>query len=80
MTIERGNGGSLRRTSGRGRLYESIIDTIGDTPCVRVNRLAPDHVTIYVHPLRNGDKGGSFASIKLADGTTLGQSASGKKS
>jgi len=39
-----------------------------------------DHVTIYVHPLRNGDKGGSFAAVKLADGTTLGQSASGKKS
>jgi len=39
-----------------------------------------DHVTIFVHPLRNGDKGGSFASVKLADGTTLGQSASGKKS
>ena len=39
-----------------------------------------DHVTIFVHPLRNGDKGGSFAAVKLADGTTLGQSASGKKS
>ena len=39
-----------------------------------------DHVTIFVHPLRNGDKGGSFASVKLADGTTLGQSTSGKKS
>jgi hypothetical protein len=39
-----------------------------------------DHVTLYVHPLRSGDKGGSFAAVKLADGTTLGQSASGKKS
>ena len=30
--------GSIRRTSGRGRLYDSsIVDTIGDTPCVRVN-------------------------------------------
>ncbi|HUE97234.1 MAG TPA: pyridoxal-phosphate dependent enzyme [Longimicrobiaceae bacterium] len=39
---------SPRTTSGRGRLYDSILDTIGDTPCVRVRRLAPDHVHIYV--------------------------------
>lgn len=38
---------SSRTTSGRGRLYDSILDTIGDTPCVKVRRLAPDHVTIY---------------------------------
>jgi cysteine synthase A len=48
MTIESGNGGVLRRTSGRGRLYESIIDTVGDTPAVRINRLAPEQVQLYV--------------------------------
>lgn len=48
MTIDSGNGGVLRSTEGRGMVYESIIDTIGNTPCVRVNRLAPDGVTIYV--------------------------------
>jgi cysteine synthase A len=48
MTFDSGNGGVLRRTEGRGRLYESIIDTIGDTPVVRINRLAPAHVTLYV--------------------------------
>jgi cysteine synthase A len=37
-----------RTTSGRGRLYDSIVDTIGDTPCIRVNNLAPDHVRLYV--------------------------------
>jgi cysteine synthase A len=37
-----------RTTDGRGRLYESVVDTIGDTPCIRVNRLAPDHVRLYV--------------------------------
>ena len=37
-----------RSTNGRGRLYESIVDTIGDTPCIRVNRLAPSHVRLYV--------------------------------
>src|SRR5512145_921968 len=48
MDIRPGNGGVLRRTSGRGRLYDSIIDTVGDTPVVRVNQLAPAHVELYV--------------------------------
>lgn len=48
MSLDNGNGGVLRTTHGRGRLYDSILDTIGDTPCVRINRLAPAHVTIYV--------------------------------
>ncbi len=39
---------SPRTTGGRGRLYDSILDTIGDTPCVRINTLAPDHVRLYV--------------------------------
>lgn len=37
-----------RTTNGRGRLYDSIVDTIGDTPCIRVNRLAPPNVRVYV--------------------------------
>jgi cysteine synthase A len=37
-----------RTTDGRGRLFESILDTIGDTPCIRVNNLAPKHVKLYV--------------------------------
>ena len=38
----------IRTTDGRGRLFESIVDTIGDTPCIRVNNIAPEHATIYV--------------------------------
>ena len=40
--------GSQRTTDGQGRLYDSVVDTIGNTPCIRVNRLAPEGVTIYV--------------------------------
>ena len=29
-------------------IYDSIIETIGATPVVRLNRLGPEHVTIYV--------------------------------
>lgn len=38
----------IRSTTGRGRLFESVLDTVGDTPVIKVNNLAPDHVTIYV--------------------------------
>ncbi len=39
---------NARTTDGRGRLYDSVMDTIGDTPSIRINRLAPDHVRLYV--------------------------------
>jgi cysteine synthase A len=29
-------------------IHENILGTIGNTPVVRINRLAPDHVTMYV--------------------------------
>jgi cysteine synthase A len=37
-----------RQTEGRGQLYGSVLDTIGDTPAIRINKLAPDHVNLYV--------------------------------
>ncbi|CAA0101633.1 O-ureido-L-serine synthase [Starkeya nomas] len=36
-----------RTTSGRGRLFESVVETVGDTPVIRINNLAPSHATIY---------------------------------
>lgn len=36
------------KTDGRDRLYDSIVETVGDTPCVRVNNLAPDGIRLYV--------------------------------
>ncbi len=40
--------GSIRTTNGRGRLFDSILETVGDTPAIRVNNLAPEGVRIYV--------------------------------
>ena len=37
-----------RTTSGRGRLFDSVVETIGDTPAIRVNNLGVDGRTIYV--------------------------------
>ncbi len=32
-----------------------------------------DRVTIYVHPLRSGARGGSYAGVRLPNGSTLGE-------
>ena len=32
-----------------------------------------DRVTIWVHPLRNGARGGSYVGVRLPNGSTLGQ-------
>ena len=39
---------SIRATNGRGRLYSSILETVGDTPVIRINKIAPKNVTVYV--------------------------------
>jgi cysteine synthase len=47
MAKSAGKTGS-RTTKGQGRLYDSVLDTIGNTPCIRINNLAPDGVRVYV--------------------------------
>ncbi|MEH6776207.1 MAG: pyridoxal-phosphate dependent enzyme [Cereibacter changlensis] len=39
---------AIRTTKGRGRLYASVLETVGDTPAIRINNLGPEGVTIYV--------------------------------
>jgi cysteine synthase A len=39
---------AIRTTQGRGRLFDSILDTVGDTPSIRINNLAPANRAIYV--------------------------------
>ncbi|MDK3074620.1 cysteine synthase A [Sedimentitalea sp. JM2-8] len=39
---------TVRTTRGRGQLFDSVLETIGNTPTIRVNNLAPEGVTIYV--------------------------------
>ena len=40
--------GKVRTTKGRGRLFDSILDTVGDTPVVKIGTLGPKNVTLYV--------------------------------
>lgn len=38
----------VRQTNGRGRLFDNVLDTVGDTPAIRINKIAPKGVTVYV--------------------------------
>jgi cysteine synthase A len=38
---------AVRTTRGRGRLFDSILDTVGDTPVIRVNNIGVEGRTIY---------------------------------
>lgn len=39
---------TIRTTAGRGRLFDSVLDTVGDTPVIRINNLTPEGVRLYV--------------------------------
>ena len=38
----------IRKTSGQGKLYDSVVDTVGNTPVIKINNLAPEGVELYV--------------------------------
>ena len=69
--------------------YNNILETIGNTPVVRLNRVAPDHVTMYVkiesfNPLASVKDRLAYAIIKdaedsgaLAPGQTVIEATSG---
>jgi cysteine synthase A len=38
----------IRTTKGRGRLFDSVLETVGDTPAIRINNVGVPGVTLYV--------------------------------
>ena len=56
-------------------LYDNILDTIGRTPVVRLHRLAPEHVTLYVK-VESFNPGGSVKD-RLALAIVLDAEAKG---
>ena len=38
----------IRTTSGQGRLFSSVLETVGNTPCIRINNLARRGIRMYV--------------------------------
>ncbi|MEP2534346.1 cysteine synthase A [Shimia sp.] len=49
---------SIRTTTGHGRRYDSVLDVVGNTPVIRINRIAPKNVNVYVK-LEAANPGGS---------------------
>ncbi len=39
---------TIRTTDGHGHCFDSILDTVGNTPAIRINRIAPSNVEVYV--------------------------------
>lgn len=37
----------IRVTNGRGRLFDSVLDTVGNTPAIRINNIGVENTTIY---------------------------------
>ena len=56
-------------------LYENILDTIGSTPIVKLHRIAPSHVSLYVK-VESFNPGGSVKD-RLAIGIILDAEAKG---
>jgi cysteine synthase A len=50
-------------------LYDSILDTVGNTPIVKLQRIAPAHVTLYAK-VESFNPGGSVKD-RLALGIVL---------
>jgi cysteine synthase A len=66
-------------TPGRGRIYDSITDTIGDTPLVRLDRIAKEH-NIRANLLAKLEFFNPIASVKDRIGVSMidAMEASGK--
>jgi cysteine synthase A len=66
-------------TPGRGRIYDSITDTIGDTPIVRLDRIAKEH-NVRANLLAKLEFFNPIASVKDRIGVSMidAMEASGK--
>ena len=62
--------GAARRTPGRGRVYASITDTIGDTPLVSMNRIAKEK-GVEAHLLAKLEFFNPIASVKDRIGVAM---------
>ena len=56
---------TIFNTKGRGKIYNSITETIGDTPVVKLNKVAPDGSNILCMLADTGER---YLSTPLFDG------------
>jgi cysteine synthase len=62
--------GAARRTPGRGRVYASITDTIGDTPLVRIDRIGKEK-GVVAHLLAKLEFFNPISSVKDRIGVSM---------
>src|SRR6202522_3898500 len=62
--------GAARRTPGRGRIYASITDTIGDTPLVRIDKIAKEK-GVHAHLLAKLEFFNPISSVKDRIGVSM---------
>jgi hypothetical protein len=67
-----------RVDAGNGRIENWSIEMTSPNNLVqegwkRTTLKSGDRVRLYVHPLRSGARGGSYAGVRLADGSALGE-------
>src|SRR5271155_1732370 len=62
--------GAARRTPGRGQIYESITDTIGNTPLVRIDRIAKEKA-VGAHLLAKLEFFNPIGSVKDRIGVSM---------
>ncbi len=72
----------LLKVDERGRAAQWAIEMVGASSLVRQGWkpktiLAGMHVTITIHPLRDGTDGGQFMEIMLPDGIVISRDAAG---
>ena len=61
------NNSGIYKTSGRKKLYSSILETVGDTPVIKLNKLAPSNVDMFVKVESFNPAGSCWAfSLKTA--------------
>ena len=61
-----------RGTAQRWSIEMTSPNNLAQEGWKRTSLRPGDRVTIYVHPLRSGARGGSYAGVRLPDGSTLG--------
>ena len=57
--------------------YGSILETVGNTPVVRINKLAPAHVNLFVNSANVRDREGLDTPLAPGDVLTIVPAVSG---
>lgn len=64
---------TVKGKTERWQIEMTSPNNLANSGWKRTSLKAGDSVTVKIHPLRDGSKGGSFVAVKLPSGSTLGE-------